>query len=73
MPTSSAVLPLAVLALWALPLVVALPDALRRTPREWLAIDADRGFWLVVIVLLGFVGSLLYLVTVRPRFPDERR
>jgi hypothetical protein len=71
--TPTVLLPVAALLFWAAPLAVALPDALGRTPREWLAIDQDRSFWLIVIVLIACVGPLFYLLTVRPRFPDQRR
>lgn len=53
-------------------LVVALVDLLQRSEDEWLAAGQDRMSWLLVTLLVGLVGPVLYLAVARPRLDEAR-
>jgi hypothetical protein len=44
----------------------ALVDAARRPQRQWATAGKSQALWLVVIVLLGWLGALLYCLIARP-------
>jgi hypothetical protein len=44
------------------------------TPKSvWEAADLDRLVWVLVTLLLPFIGAIAYLVAVRPKLRRERR
>lgn len=42
-------------------------DALRRPAREWEAAGQNQIVHVVVIVVLGFIGAIVYALVARPR------
>lgn len=44
-----------------------LVDALRRPQSEWQAAGQNQILWVVVMVFLGFIGTILYLLIARPQ------
>jgi hypothetical protein len=55
------VLALGLAALW----IWSLVDALRISDQRWAAAGQNKVLWLVLIVLLGLLGSLLYVLMPR--------
>lgn len=49
-------------ALW----IWSLVDALRITDQRWEAAGQNKLMWVVLIAVLGLLGSLLYVVMARP-------
>ena len=49
-------------ALWLWSLI----DALRTHDQTWKAAGQNKLVWIVVIILLGFLGAILYVVISRP-------
>jgi uncharacterized membrane protein YqaE (UPF0057 family) len=62
LPVAAIVL-LAGFAFWLYMLI----DALRRPAAEWEAADQNQVVHIVVIVVLGFIGAIVYAVVARPR------
>ena len=60
---------LAMTALW----VWSLVDALRIDDRRWDAAGQSKILWVLLIVLLGLLGSILYLVIPRPALLRARQ
>lgn len=61
---------LLVLVLAVIPLgllVWTLIDLLQRPQEAWTASGQDRMVWTIVVVLVGFIGPILYLAIARPR------
>ena len=50
----------------------ALIDALQRPDSDWRSADQSKIVWILVIVLVGIIGSLIYLVVARPRLNEVR-
>lgn len=46
----------------------ALVDIARRNETDWRSIDESRTAWFAVAFLGSFLGAVLYLVHVRPKF-----
>lgn len=42
-------------------------DALRRPSTDWEAADQNQVVYIVVIVVLGFIGAVVYALVARPR------
>jgi len=57
---------LAVFALGAALWLWSLVDALRTNDQTWNAAGQNKLVWVVVIMLLGFLGSILYVAFPRP-------
>lgn len=57
------------LAVW----VWAIVDVVRRPTGEWESAGQNQVVWILVIVLLGPLGVVLYLAIARPRLADARR
>lgn len=57
-----ALIALATTVVWILSLV----DALRIDDQRWAAAGQNKLLWVLLIVLLGLLGSLLYAVMARP-------
>lgn len=53
---------LAMFAFW----VWSLVDALRLDDRRWVAAGQSKILWVVLIAVLGLLGSILYLFMARP-------
>ena len=64
-PTGSLIV-LAVLGLGAALWLWSLVDALRTTDQTWAAARQRKLVWVVVIILLGVLGTVLYLAIPRP-------
>ncbi len=62
------VIGLASLVLW----VWALVDAVRRPTSEWDAAAQNQLLWVVVIVVTGAIGALIYLFVARPQLQRAR-
>lgn len=43
-------------------------DAARRPDQAFQAAGSSKVLWIVLIVLLGTLGSLIYLLAIRPKF-----
>ena len=52
--------------------VWSLVDILKRSEPEWKAIGQDRTLWLLVILFVGVLGSIGYLLAVRPKLERAR-
>lgn len=52
--------------------IVSLVDALRIDDRRWAAAGQSKLLWVLLIVLLGLLGSLLYAVMARPALTRAR-
>lgn len=52
--------------------VWSLVDILKRSEPEWKAIGQDRTLWLLVILFVGVLGSIGYLLAIRPKFERLR-
>lgn len=52
--------------------VWSLVDILKRPEPEWKAIGQDRTLWLLVILFVGVLGSVGYLLAIRPKFERMR-
>ncbi len=52
--------------------IVALIDLLRRPASEWTAAGQDRLVWALVVILVAFVGPVLYLTLGRSKLKDAR-
>lgn len=50
-----------------------LVDALRRPVAEWEAAGQNQIVYAVVIVVLGFIGALVYALVARPRLQEIAR
>lgn len=48
-------------------------DALRRPTAEWEAADQNQIVHIVVIVVLGFIGAIVYALVARPRLQEVSR
>jgi sterol desaturase/sphingolipid hydroxylase (fatty acid hydroxylase superfamily) len=48
-------------------------DAIRRPESNWRADDRRQVSWILVIVFLGWLGSLLYVVIARPSLNRTRQ
>jgi hypothetical protein len=67
------VLPLLVLLVVPLALLVwALVDLVRRPEVEWITAGQDRMVWVLIVILVGFVGPILYLLVARSRLDQAR-
>jgi hypothetical protein len=53
---------LVMLAVW----IWSLVDALRFSDQRWVTAGQSKVLWVILIVLLGLLGSLLYVVVARP-------
>ena len=47
-------------------LVVALVDLVRRPAAQWASSGHNQIVWVLIVVLVGFIGPLLYLLLARP-------
>jgi hypothetical protein len=56
----------AVLWIWSLVDALCIPD------RQWTGAGQSKVLWVLVIVLVGLLGSLLYLVIARPALSRAR-
>lgn len=54
---------LVAIAVW----VYGLVDAARRPDSEYQAVGSSKVLWIVLIVVLGVIGSLIYLLAIRPK------
>ncbi|MEX1365516.1 MAG: DUF2510 domain-containing protein [Nannocystaceae bacterium] len=52
--------------------VWSLVDILKRSEHEWKALGQDRTLWLLVILFVGVLGSVGYLLAIRPKFERLR-
>jgi len=46
--------------------IVALVDLVKRPPDAWKAAGHNQLVWVLVVLIVGFVGPLLYLTIARP-------
>ncbi len=53
--------------------VWGLVDALRRSDEEWAAAGQSKWLWVVVILVAGVIGVVLYWFMVRPKLEQVRR
>ena len=63
-----------ILALIAGPIltIVALIDLLRRPTSEWTATGQDRLVWALVVILVAFVGPVIYLTLGRSKLNEAQ-
>lgn len=54
------------------PWVIALVDALRRPEGQWSRAHQSKPLWVLLIVLTGIIGALLYAVIARPALNQAR-
>lgn len=47
-------------------LVMALVDLARRPAEQWEASGHNQLVWVLIVILVGFLGPLLYLLIARP-------
>lgn len=53
-------------------LVFALVDLVQHSDAEWSAAGQDRLTWLLITLLVGVIGPVLYLVVARPKLERAR-
>jgi peptidoglycan/LPS O-acetylase OafA/YrhL len=53
-------------------LVWALVDLVRRPEVEWTMAGQDRMVWVLIVVLVGLIGPILYLLVGRTRLNEAR-
>ncbi len=51
----------------------SLVDAIQRPDAEWEQAGQNKLIWILVIVLIGFIGSIIYLLVARPQLEDAKR
>ncbi len=61
----------AITVAWLAVAALGLIDAFRHSSAEWDYADRERTFWVVFMLFLGPIFVALYLIFVRPRFPDH--
>lgn len=59
---------LAAFALW----VWSLVDAIQRPDAEWEQADQNKLIWILVLVFVGFIGSIIYLLVARPQLENVK-
>lgn len=61
-----------IILLMLVPVVWALTGILGTPTRVWADSNQSQGLWTVVVILLPFLGPLLYLVIARPKLIEAR-
>lgn len=55
--------------IWWGPALLAMVDAFRRPAESWVYADRERSTWVILMFFLGPITSLIYLISIVPRFP----
>lgn len=58
----------AITVIWWIGGIAGIVDALVHPASDWAQADRKKGSWIVVMLFLGIVGTVIYLLAVRPRF-----
>ena len=53
--------------------VWGLVDALQRPDADWEQAQQNKLVWILVMIFVGFVGTLIYLLVARPRLEEVKR
>ena len=53
--------------------VWTLVDAVQRSDADWEQAGQNRLVWILILIFLGFIGSLLYLFAARPQLEEVKR
>jgi hypothetical protein len=57
---------LLIIALYVIPTVWALSDAVRHPSSTWQVSDQNQVVWIVVVILVPLLGPILYYLIARP-------
>ena len=63
------IIALAGFALW----IWSLVDAIQRPDPEWEEAGQNKLVWILVLIFVGFIGSIIYLLVARPQLEDVKR
>jgi quinol-cytochrome oxidoreductase complex cytochrome b subunit len=61
-----------IFALLALPLW-GIVDAAVRPDSAWRAADQNKVLWIVLMIVLGLIGTLIYFIAIRPKVSAAER
>ncbi|MCP4227119.1 MAG: hypothetical protein GY773_27560 [Actinomycetia bacterium] len=51
----------------------SLLDALRRPDADWEQAGQNKLVWVLVLIFIGFIGSIIYLLVARPALENAKR
>jgi len=53
--------------------VWSLVDAIQRPDAEWEQAGQNKLVWILVLIFVGFIGSIIYLLVARPPLENVKR
>ena len=51
----------------------SLVDAIQRPDSEWEQAGQNKLVWILVLIFIGFIGSIIYLLVARPALEEVKR
>jgi DMSO reductase anchor subunit len=51
----------------------SLVDAIQRPDSEWEQAGQNKLVWILVLIFIGFIGSIIYLLVARPSLEEVKR
>ena len=51
----------------------SLVDAIQRPDAEWEQAGQNKLVWILVLIFIGFIGSIIYLLVARPSLEEVKR
>lgn len=51
----------------------SLVDAIQRPDAEWEQAGQNKLVWILVLIFVGFIGSIIYLLVARPSLEEVKR
>ena len=51
----------------------SLVDAIQRPDADWEQAGQNKLVWILVLIFIGFIGSIIYLLVARPSLEEVKR